>query len=103
MQLAETLQQASALILGPEQCLRWLGQAMQDASVDEENTLRLDSDQKRVKILTLHKSKGLEFPLVFMPFASFGKTAKTGAGLNLLNYHEQHRRITHALVYDDNN
>ena len=102
LQLAETLQQASALILGPEQCLRWLGQAMQDASVDEENTLRLDSDQKRVKILTLHKSKGLEFPLVFMPFASFGKTAKTGAGLNLLNYHEQHRRITHALVYDDN-
>jgi len=103
LQLAETLQQASALILGPEQCLRWLGQAMQEASVDEENTLRLDSDQKRVKILTLHKSKGLEFPLVFMPFASFGKTAKAGEGLSLLNYHEHHQRITHALVYDDIN
>ncbi len=101
LQLAETLQQASALNLGPEQCLRWLGQAMQEAGVDEENTLRLDSDQKRVRILTLHKSKGLEFPLVFMPFASFGKTQQSGAGLTLLNYHEHHRRITHALMHGD--
>jgi exodeoxyribonuclease V beta subunit len=103
LQLAETLQQASAIISGPEQCLRWLGQAMQDVSVDEENTLRLDSDQKRVKILTLHKSKGLEFPLVFMPFANLGKSSKTHAGVNLLNYHEQHQRISHALVYSEHN
>ncbi len=103
LQLAETLQQASTLNLGPEQCLRWLGRALQEASVDEENMLRLDSDQKRAKILTLHKSKGLEFPLVFMPFANVGKTIKTGAGLSLLNYHEQHRRISHAMVYGGSN
>lgn len=72
LQLAESLQQASTLTLGPEHCVHWLGQAMQDADSDEENMLRLDSDQQRVKIMTLHKSKGLEFPLVFMPFANVG-------------------------------
>lgn len=101
LQLGETLQQASAQVLGPEQCLHWLAHAMQDAGVDDENTLRLDSDQKRVKILTLHKSKGLEFPLVFMPFASFGKTSNASGGLKLLNYHEEHRRVTHAMIYGD--
>lgn len=104
LQLAESLQQAVASTLGPEHCLRWLGQAMQDSGNDEENMLRLDSDQKRVKILTLHKSKGLEFPLVFMPFANFGKKLQSGgSGLALLNYHEQHRRITHALLYGKSN
>jgi exodeoxyribonuclease V beta subunit len=101
LQLAEALQQVSAPSLGPEHCLRCLGQAMQEAAIDEENTLRLDSDQQRVKILTLHKSKGLEFPLVFMPFASFGRAGKPGAGLRLLNYHEDHRRITHAMIHTD--
>ncbi len=103
LQLAEALQEASALTLGPEQCLRWLGQAMQDAGIDEESMLRLDSDRKRVKILTLHKSKGLEFPLVFLPFANFGKSSKPGAGLGLSSYHEQHQRITHAMLYRDGN
>lgn len=101
LQLAEVLQQASAAMHGPEHCLRWLEQAMQESAVDEEHTLRLDSDQERVKIFTLHKSKGLEFPLVFMPFAAFGKTHKPSSGLNLLTYHEQHRRNTHALLYGD--
>lgn len=103
LQLAESLQQASALTLGPEQCLRWLGKAMQDIGSDEEDMLRLDSDQKRVKILTVHKSKGLEFPMVFMPFANFGKSARSGTGLSLLNYHRDHHRITHAMLYGDDN
>jgi len=101
LQLAETLQQQSALTLGPEQCLRWLGHAMQEAAVDEENTMRLDSDRKRVRILTLHKSKGLEFPLVFMPFANFGKMHKAGSGVDLLSYHRDHQRMTHAMVYGE--
>jgi len=98
LQLAEALQQASAMALGPEQCLHWLGKAMQSDGTDEESMLRLDSDQRRVKIMTLHKSKGLEFPFVFLPFASFGKGNKGSGGLRLINYHEQHRRLTYALV-----
>lgn len=32
--------------------------------------LRLESDRHLVQIITVHKSKGLEFPLVFLPFAA---------------------------------
>ncbi|MCP4625762.1 MAG: UvrD-helicase domain-containing protein, partial [bacterium] len=34
----------------------------------EEYQLRLESDEKAVKIVTIHKSKGLEYPIVFCPF-----------------------------------
>jgi exodeoxyribonuclease V beta subunit len=31
--------------------------------------LRLESDAELVKVITVHKSKGLEYPLVYLPFA----------------------------------
>lgn len=35
----------------------------------EEQQLRLESDENLVKVVTIHKSKGLEYNLVFLPFA----------------------------------
>lgn len=34
----------------------------------EEHQLRLETDEYAVKIVTIHKSKGLEYPVVFCPF-----------------------------------
>ncbi len=34
----------------------------------EENEQRLESDENAVNILTIHKSKGLQYPVVFIPF-----------------------------------
>ena len=34
----------------------------------EEHQLRLESDEDAVRIVTVHKSKGLEYPIVFCPF-----------------------------------
>ena len=34
----------------------------------EEHQLRLESDANAVRIVTIHKSKGLEYPVVFCPF-----------------------------------
>ena len=34
----------------------------------DESDARLESDEKAVKIITIHKSKGLEFPITFIPF-----------------------------------
>ncbi len=34
----------------------------------EDQQLRLESDERLVKIVTVHKSKGLEYPIVFCPF-----------------------------------
>lgn len=43
---------------------------------DETAQLRLESDESLVKIVTVHRAKGLEFPLVFCPFAWDGRAPK---------------------------
>ena len=69
LQLAELAQNASAACIGLRGLVDWL--AARIACADHENEdeqLRLESDAGRVKIYTFHKSKGLQFPLVFLPF-----------------------------------
>lgn len=69
LQLAELLQEASTRALGMHGLLDWLQVQMAHADQDDEQQLlRLESDARRVQIVTLHKSKGLEYPLVFLPF-----------------------------------
>jgi len=49
--------------------LKWISEKRSsDNTAIEEHQLRLESDARAVKILTMHKSKGLEFPIVFCPF-----------------------------------
>jgi len=49
--------------------LHWLASHRKSASGDDETAqLRLESDEQLVKIITIHKSKGLEYPIVFCPF-----------------------------------
>jgi exodeoxyribonuclease V beta subunit len=49
--------------------LKWLSsQRDENTPRIEEHQLRLESDENAVKIVTIHKSKGLEYPIVFCPF-----------------------------------
>ncbi len=76
LQLAEQLQEAQTNALGLHGLVDWLGQRIADADADDEiQLLRLESDARRVQIVTLHKSKGLEYPLVFLPFVGIGRNA----------------------------
>ena len=78
LQLAELLQEAQQRALGLHGLVEWLGHAIATADPnDETQLLRLESDAQRVQIVTLHKSKGLEYPLVFLPFAGIGRQGKS--------------------------
>ncbi|MEO8280509.1 MAG: UvrD-helicase domain-containing protein, partial [Ideonella sp.] len=74
LHLAELLQTASANLDGEQALIRWLAAQIAEAaaavSPDQERIVRLESDADLVQIITVHKSKGLEYPLVFLPFAS---------------------------------
>ena len=49
--------------------LNWLAEHRVSIDADDETSqLRLESDEQLVKIITIHKSKGLEYPIVFCPF-----------------------------------
>ena len=74
LHLAELLQQASAKLDGEQALIRHLAEAIADESdlSSDDLILRLESDANLIQIITIHKSKGLEYPLVFLPFiASF--------------------------------
>ncbi|MGY3266306.1 exodeoxyribonuclease V beta subunit [Lysobacter sp. HA35] len=78
MQLGEALQDAAQRALGPQGLVDWLRARIASADDrDPEQQLRLESDARRVQVITVHKSKGLEFPLVFLPFAGIGGASKT--------------------------
>jgi exodeoxyribonuclease V beta subunit len=71
LHLAELLQSASSGLDGEQALIRWF--AEQAAGIGEggdERVLRLESDAELVKVVTVHKSKGLEYPLVYLPFAA---------------------------------
>ncbi|HZX76012.1 exodeoxyribonuclease V subunit beta [Lysobacter sp.] len=87
LQLGELMQEARSRRLGPQGQLDWLQGAITHADADDETQWpRLESDAGRVQILTLHKSKGLEFPLVFLPFAGIGRG--NGRGREFIDYHD---------------
>ncbi|MEK9720105.1 MAG: 3'-5' exonuclease, partial [Quisquiliibacterium sp.] len=68
LHLVEILHQASALHPSPVSLLRWLRAQRSKPDAHEQTLLRLESDENLVQIVTIHASKGLEYPIVFCPF-----------------------------------
>ena len=56
---------------GPISLANWLGRRIAEADRDSENeerTRRLESDAHAVQVITIHRAKGLEFPVVLCPY-----------------------------------
>ncbi len=71
--LAELLQQKSTELDGISALLCWFEQQLITVAFGEEQQLRLESEQNLVQIVTIHKSKGLEYPVCFIPFVSLAR------------------------------
>lgn len=82
LHLVEVLQQTSVeRKLGMAGLLKWLSE-QRDPSTPrlDEHQLRLESDENAVKLVTIHKSKGLEYPVVFCPFSWDGSKIRNSDG-----------------------
>lgn len=88
LHLAELLHVASRTHPGLTGLLKWLGgRRRAPSNKDEEQQLRLESDENLVRIVTVHKSKGLEYPVVFCPFLWDGRL-RVGEKTETLLYHD---------------
>lgn len=82
LHLGELLQAASQSLQGERALVRHLAQQMRDPeSGNDVVQMRLETDAELVKVITLHKSKGLQYPVVLIPFANDFRQAKRDAGL----------------------
>ncbi len=82
-------EQEHALSMG--ELYHWFLDEMKRAEDDDEKTQLLESDQKLIKILTIHTSKGLEFPIVFCPYLWEGTKKEKGDQFN--EYHDEDNRL----------
>ena len=89
LHLAEILQtQESELKLGINGLIYWLSKQLDTDSREDkdEYEIRLETDENAIKIMTVFKSKGLEFPIVFCPFL-WDKNAINTSRQKISKYH----------------
>lgn len=69
LHVSELLQEAGTQLESEHALTRWLTQHIAEPNTSAASEqMRLESDKHLVQIVTIHKSKGLEYPLVWLPF-----------------------------------
>ena len=86
--LSECLHQAAESHGAPDLLLRWLQTQRAEGSSDDAAQLRLESDRNLVQVVTIHKSKGLEYTVVFCPFLWDGHPGGSPATAEGREYHD---------------
>lgn len=99
LHLFEILQAASQRHHQPQELLYWFEQQSQIDDPEVEAELRLESDENLIRIITQHGAKGLEYPVVFVPFASRHKDPlKFGtSAVSFIEYHDENQQLKLSL------
>ncbi|MCV2401285.1 exodeoxyribonuclease V subunit beta [Marinomonas sp. C2222] len=98
LHLTEKLQQKSLELDSKEGVLRYLRLSIQSPNGNsDDQKIRLETDADLVRIVTIHKSKGLEYPIVYLPFAF---TPYGNKGTSAL-YHDDNEQLWIAIDPDE--
>lgn len=96
LHISELLQEAASQADSEHALLRWLAQQIAEPNSNAASQqLRLESDKHLVQVVTIHKSKGLEYPLVWLPFIANFRLQNSGL------YHDR-TTFTSLLDLSDN-
>jgi exodeoxyribonuclease V beta subunit len=107
LHLFEILQSASQRFLQPHELLYWFEQQCNEENAGAGNELeaeqRLESDGDLIRIVTQHGAKGLEYPVVFIPFATRHKDPlKFGnKSVSYFEYHNEQGQLCLSLDGDE--
>ena len=96
VQILELIQIQQDLGKNENQIAEYLAKEIEQAKTIEQNeTLkrRLESDGEKISIMTMHKSKGLQFDCVFIPFAdSIKLKTSKGKSKNCIATHDENNQ-----------
>ncbi len=82
LHLAELLQSAMPKLENETALVHWYETQLDNPlEHQEEQVLRLETEQKLIKIITFHGSKGLQYPIVWLPFIGNTTTLKMESGI----------------------
>ncbi|HBA71806.1 MAG: exodeoxyribonuclease V subunit beta [Geobacteraceae bacterium GWC2_55_20] len=79
--------------------INWLERRISGDYSDDATLLRLETDDNAVIISTIHTSKGLQYPLVFVPFAWDAPSARSGRVM----FHDPAGNLVLDLAEEDEN
>lgn len=94
--LSELLQQKQLELEGNMRLIRWFNEKVSQHDTDSTQ-LRLESDATLVKIVTMHASKGLEYPLVYIPFSASYRAASEAV------FHDDKNNLIYDLESNEDN
>lgn len=100
--LLELIQQQVDLGKNHNHIEQWIAiqiQKVESMHGDDERKRRIESDSKKISIMTIHKSKGLEFDHVFIPYVDKVTDKIPNENINLRACMATHDDNNHGVLY----